>query len=213
MPALLVCLISPILITFFSFLIFKEKVNRIQVLGFIIASLGAFLLITGGDLTQITPVATNFVGTLLAAATPVLWTIYSLFTKQLLKYKDGFQVTCYTTYLGTFGLFVITIFSMDFDQWIFALAQIEVLVSVLYLAAGCAVFGYLVWNQALGHLPSANVGAIFYVEPFITVLFAWIFLRELISPYSLLGSIIVLLAIALITWRKTGQKGVQERLD
>ena len=52
---------------------------------YIIATVGGFLLVTGGDLRTLTPETPNFLGYLFALLTPILWAIYTISTK---KYRN-----------------------------------------------------------------------------------------------------------------------------
>jgi len=78
LPALFVCLLSPVLITVLALIFFKEKLTIIKLTGFVIATFGGFLLVTGGDLRTLTPDAPNFLGYLYALITPLLWAIYTI---------------------------------------------------------------------------------------------------------------------------------------
>ena len=62
LPALFVCLLAPIIITALALIFFNEKLNRLKILGFAIASIGGFLLITGGNLKIFSPNTPNFLG-------------------------------------------------------------------------------------------------------------------------------------------------------
>jgi drug/metabolite transporter (DMT)-like permease len=201
-PALMVCLASPVIMTVLAIVFFKERLFPLQVVGFILAIIGAFFIVTGGDISRITPTSADFLGNILAILQPILWSVYNIAVKKAQKGGSSFQITSYTTYLGTLGLFLIMVLSGGFDQWVMAISRVEVVVAVIYLAAGCSLFGYLVWNIALDHLQTANVGAFLYAEPFITVLLAWVITKAEVSPFSLLGGGIVLLALVLITKHK-----------
>ena len=85
LPALFVCLLAPIIITALALIFFNEKLNRLKILGFAIASIGGFLLITGGNLKIFSPNTPNFLGYLFALITPILWGIYSTITKKIKK--------------------------------------------------------------------------------------------------------------------------------
>ena len=52
LPALFVCLLAPVLITVFALVFFNERLTKLKILGYIIATIGGFLLVTGGDLLQ-----------------------------------------------------------------------------------------------------------------------------------------------------------------
>ncbi len=205
-PALIVCLVSPVFTTILAFFFFKERLLKVQIVGFLLASIGAFFIITGGDISSLTPNSADFLGNILAILTPFMWSVYNIAVKKASQRGSSFQITSYTTYLGTAGLFLIMFLSGGFDQWLLAITRVEVVGAALYLAAGCSLFGYLMWNITLEHLQTANVGAFLYAEPFITVFFAWVFLQAEISPISLLGGVIVLLALTLITKHKAAGK-------
>ncbi len=202
-PALVVCLASPVITTILAIAFFKERLIKVQVVGFVFASVGAFLILTGGDLSRLTPASADFAGTILALLTPFMWSVYNIAVKKASQRGSSFQITSYTTYLGLAGLFVVLFLSGGFEGWFIAITHVEVVGAVIYLAAGCSLFGYLMWNIALDHLQTANVGAFLYAEPFITVLFAWVFLQQGIALVSLLGGGIVLVALVLITRHKT----------
>jgi len=73
LPVLVDCLINPILITLLSLVIFKEKLSKNKIVGFIIASFGAFLLITGGNIGVLQPNSPNFLGYILALLVSFLY--------------------------------------------------------------------------------------------------------------------------------------------
>jgi drug/metabolite transporter (DMT)-like permease len=197
--SLMVCLGSPIIIAAISVVAFKERLTRLQVVGFVISSIGAFLIITHGDITQIMPASTNFLGNMLALLQPFLWAAYSVLSKKAMEYGTSFQVMSYVSYLGTGGLLLVAAVNGDMSTWSATLFQPAFLECVLYLAVGCSIFGYVLWNVALDRLPSANVGAFLYVEPFVTVLVAWIVLQQLIPPLSIVGGGIVIVGLAIIS--------------
>ena len=73
LPALFVCLLAPVLITLFALAFFNERLTKLKIVGYIIATIGGFLLVTGGDLRTLTPTTPNFLGYLFALITPLLW--------------------------------------------------------------------------------------------------------------------------------------------
>ncbi len=49
LPALFVCLLAPVLITVLAVVFFNERLTKLKITGYIIATIGGFLLVTGGD--------------------------------------------------------------------------------------------------------------------------------------------------------------------
>ncbi len=102
--AILVCLVSPILITVFSARIFNECLTRIQIVGISIAAAGT-LAVVSADLLNLEGNTQFFVGTLILLTTPFMWAIYSLLGEKIMKKYDAFLVVSYVSVLG--GLFLV----------------------------------------------------------------------------------------------------------
>ncbi|GAI40481.1 unnamed protein product, partial [marine sediment metagenome] len=54
LPALFVCLLAPVLITVLAVVFFNERLTKFKIIGYVIATVGGFLLVTGGDLRTLT---------------------------------------------------------------------------------------------------------------------------------------------------------------
>ncbi|HME51474.1 MAG TPA: DMT family transporter [Candidatus Lokiarchaeia archaeon] len=196
--ALMVCLGSPVLMVGISAILFKEKVTWIKGIGFVVASIGAFLIITGGNLSTLSPRSGLFIGNVFVILSPCLWSIYSISSKKAQDYELPLKSTALITYVGTMVLLLFSLLTQDITNWWTALQHPEFYLGLLYVSLGCSVYGYFAWSVAMAKLPAGNVGSFLYVEPFITVFFAWIFLQQIISPYAFLGGGIVLIALLFI---------------
>ncbi len=205
-PALIMCLGSPIFMVGIAVIFLGEKITWMKGLGFILASFGAFLIITGGDLTALSPRSGDFLGNVLVLLTPVLWSLFSIFSKKAQEIGPSLKSTAFATHTGTMMLLCFSLLSQDVLNWGSAMLHPEFYVGILYISLGCSVYGYYAWSLAISKLPTGNVGSFLYVEPFITVLLAWVILDHLISPYTFLGGGIVLLSLILITF---GRKDVK----
>ncbi|MFX1503583.1 MAG: DMT family transporter, partial [Promethearchaeota archaeon] len=98
LPALFICLITPVIITILTLIFFYERINRFQIIGFIIATIGGFLLVTGGDITMLTSKSPNSFGYLFALITPVFWAIFSIATKKLSRSHSSNSINKYIAY-------------------------------------------------------------------------------------------------------------------
>ncbi len=204
--ALMVCLGSPIIMIGMSALLFKERVGWIKGAGLVLASFGALLIITGGDLSTLTPRSSDFFGNVIVLLTPVLWSTYSISSKKAQEFESPLRAMALTMHSGTVVLVLLSFLTQDVANWWGALQHPEFYLGLIYISLGCSVYGYFAWNVALSKLPAGNVGSFLYVEPFITVFFAWSFLRQLISPYAILGGGIVLFSLILIARKAKGAK-------
>jgi len=202
LPALFVCLLSPVLITVFASIFFKEKITSIKLTGFIIATIGGFLLVTGGDLRTLTPDTPNFLGYLYALITPLLWAIYTITTKKISKEKSNITTLKYLAYFGTVELFIFVLLNNELLVFIQNLANVVVLMSGIYLGIGCYIIGYFIWQKSQKELKSSKGASFLYIEPFLTLIFSIILNRsETILIWNIIGGIIVLGAVLIISYK------------
>lgn len=202
LPALFVCLLAPIVITILALIFFNEKLNFLKIIGFIIATIGGFLLITGGDLSKLTPESPNFVGYLFALITPLLWATYSTTTKKLTQNNSNIKMLKYIAYLGTVELFVFVLLNNELLIFISNFFNIVILLSALYTGIGCYILGYYIWQNAQLKLKSSKAASFLYIEPFLTLLFSFLLKRsEIIVFWNILGGVIVLIAVLIINYK------------
>ena len=202
LPALFVCLLSPVLITVFALIFFKEKLTSIKLIGFAIATFGGFLLVTGGDLRTLTPETPNFLGYLLALITPLLWAIYTIATKKISKERSNLITLKHIAYLGTVELFIFVLLNNELLLFIHNLTNIVVLMSGIYLGIGCYIIGYFIWQKSQKELKSLKGASFLYIEPFLTLIFSLLLNRaETILVWNLVGGFIVLVAVLIINYK------------
>ena len=199
LPALFVCLLSPIIIAILAIFLFDEALNRLKVIGFFIATIGGFLLVTGGNLSNLTPASPNFLGYILALITPLQWGIYTIITKKLCKDNSTFDILKYICYIATIELFFYVLAAGELQVFIANLFTPAVVLSVLYISLVCHVIGYFIWQYSQQQLESSKVASFLYIEPFITLIFSMILQRqETIVLWNIIGGLIVLFAVLII---------------
>ncbi|MFX1530509.1 MAG: DMT family transporter [Promethearchaeota archaeon] len=202
LPALFVCLLAPVVITVLALFFFNEKINLTKIIGFIIASIGGYLLITGGNLNTLTPEDPNYVGYLFAIMTPFLWAIYSTLTKHFTQNNSSLIMLKYIAYLGTIELFIFVLINRELIIFISSAFNIILLICVLYIGILCYILGYFIWQNSQLKLKSSKVASFLYFEPFITFLFSLLLQRiETIVGWNILGAVIVLGAVLIINYK------------
>ena len=202
LPALFVCLLAPVLITVLALVLFNERLTKLKIIGYIVATIGGFLLVTGGDLRTLSPETPNFLGYLFALITPLLWAIYTITTKKISKSKSNITSLKFIAYLGTLELFIFVLFSGEFLIFAQNVVNPFVLISGIYLGIGCYVLGYFIWQKSQNELKSSKGASFLYIEPFLTLIFSIILNRsEIILIWNIIGGIIVLVAVVVINYK------------
>ena len=204
-PAFYDSLVAPVIIAIFSLIFFREKLNKLKIIGFILASIGSYFLITGGDLRTFTPESPSFFGYIFILTTPLLWATYSTIIKRVKKtyeYISDFQALKFITYLGCIELFFFVLISNQLPIFITNFFNITILLCGIYLGLICFVFGYYIWNYSQKKIESSKVASFLYIEPFFTLLFSYLLQRsEIIVIWNIIGAIIVFIAVIMINYK------------
>ena len=208
LPVLVDCLINPILITLLSLAIFKEKLSKNKVIGFIIASFGAFLLITGGNIGVLQPNSPSFLGYILALLAPLMWSFYTIAIKKVKQFNSSrtdFQNLKNISIFGCIEFLILVIITGQLNIFLNNLLNIIVFLCALYLGLGAFVIGYYIWSYSLKKLRSSSVASFLYLQPFITLILSIIFQRnDVIGLWNIIGGLIVMVALVIINYKKQG---------
>jgi drug/metabolite transporter (DMT)-like permease len=195
--AILVCFLSPILISVLSARIYKESLTRKQVLGIGVAATGTIAVIAGGTLSLQGGIG-FFLGTLILLLTPILWTVYTLLGKKVMEKYDAFLIVAYVNIFG--GLFLIP-FSLNENSFgqILALSLNEWM-AVLFLACTCSLLGYSIWFYVMKRVNATVTSSFLFAEPLVTVLLARALpLGEEVTPSVLAGGLLIFVGVYLVT--------------
>ncbi|MCX7797040.1 MAG: DMT family transporter [Melioribacter sp.] len=186
--------ITPIFMTILGSIFFKEKVNYFQLSGIIIAFLGLLLLISKGNITSI-----NFIshkGDFLILASAFTWSVYSLVNKKISIHYPPLMTIFYLFLMMSIILFPFTINPENIND----LLQINIFdwLALIFLGFFCSGIAYVLWADAMSKMHSSKVGAFLYIEPFVTVFAAFIFLKEEITFFTMLGGIVIVIGVIIV---------------
>jgi len=193
--AILVCLLSPVLITLLSTIIFKEHLARKQVFGIGIAALGTTIVVTGGTISLSSRLE-FLLGSVILLFTPVLWATYSLVGKKIMDRYSPFLVVAYVNVLGGLCLIPFSLAENSFYQ-IFTMSVYSWL-AILFLAVTCSLLGYYIWFYVMKHVEAAIASSFLFAEPLVTVLFATIFVGEELSTFIFVGGFLIFIGVYLV---------------
>jgi len=193
--AILVCLLSPVLITFLSTIIFKEHLVKKQVFGIGVAALGTVIVVTGGTISF--PGDREFLlGSLILLFTPVLWATYSLVGKKIMDRYSPFLVVAYVNVLGGLCLIPFSLAENSFCQ-IFTMS-LSGWLAILFLAVACSLLGYYIWFYVMKQVGAAITSSFLFAEPLVTVLFAIMFVGEELGMFILAGGFLIFIGVYLV---------------
>jgi drug/metabolite transporter (DMT)-like permease len=134
-------------------------------------------------------------GDLITLAAAACWSLYTVYSKPLMKSYSPLTFTTLTLSVGAIVLFFISLPSLAEQEW----GQIS---TKSYLELGySSVFSlavaYSIWFYCVDRLGSTKTAIYANLVPFWTLLFAWLFIGEEITLLQILGGILILTGIYL----------------
>ena len=186
----------PIFIAILGWLVLKEKLIWLQIVGILLAAFGVLLVITHGNLTSFFSGNFGASGDILILISAPIWAIFTILSRRGLK---TYPAALMMLYVMAFGWLFSSALFISGEGWesIDKIAA-EGWLSLGFLGVFCSGLAYIFWYDALKELPVARVGTFLYVEPLVTVFVSLIFLNERITPAGILGGVIILLGVLLV---------------
>ncbi|MCL6495247.1 MAG: DMT family transporter [Ignavibacterium sp.] len=185
---------APIFIALLGFIFLKEKLNLIKITGIAIAFIGLILLVGKGNPMNINLVKN--IGDLLVLFSSFTWGVYSIINK-----KISLNYSPLMTILYLFILMALIIIPFNINQKVIdSVIHLSTVgwTSILFLGLLCSGVSYVIWAYSLREMESAKVGAYLYLEPFVTVLSAWLFLKEEITLLMLFSGLLIILGVYVV---------------
>jgi drug/metabolite transporter (DMT)-like permease len=196
MASILVCLLSPLLITIITTKILGENLTRKQSVGIVVATFGTLTVVTGGVLDFQTD-SNYLLGTLVLLMTPILWTVYTILGRRILSKYSPFLLVANVTVIG--GLFLIPISIIEDSISGFLTLSSSGWLAVLFLSTTCSLIGYCIWFRVLRDAGPAVTSSFLFAEPLVTSLMAALLIGERLTASLALGGVLIFFGVFLVT--------------
>lgn len=188
---------APILTAVLAHFSGAERFHRSTLLGFLLAFTGVVLVVCNGTFV----LKLNPLGDLLALAAAGCWAVYSVFLQRSTQRLDPLLVTRRTLFWGIVTALPILLLEQE-SYPVAPLTQPVVFGNFLFLGLIGSGLCYVLWNKAFRLLGVVATNNFIYLNPFVTIVTAYLFLREPISPMALLGAVLITVGV-LVTQRRT----------
>ncbi|HWQ61107.1 MAG TPA: DMT family transporter, partial [Negativicutes bacterium] len=149
--------LTPLVTGLFATWLIKERMSGNQIGGAVIAFAGMLVLISGGSAQFWTNVRVN-AGDVIILAAVIVWGVYAVAGKQVMRQQSALSATAYSTFIGTPLLALLAVLEL---QSISANFTLEVVLSLLYIGVVPSAIGFYAWNAAVARL-GPNSAAVFY---------------------------------------------------
>lgn len=184
----------PMLILFINCIFFKHKLNKLQLIGIIMAFTGVLLIMLNGDLLAFFALSFNR-GDLIMLIACLMYAGYSigLAKKVQISWFSFIFVLVFSAFLTSLPFALYEIFTQD---KVFSLS-LNSMLTVLYIGILASIFAQIAYAKAVGMIGANRAGFALNLVPVFGALLSVIFLGEDFRWYHLIGLILVLSGIAL----------------
>ncbi len=179
--------------------------NKLVIAGLVIGFLGLVLFVRSAAPTVTTTaddsmfLITNIV--LLLSA--VLWVVGSLYAKNRLVSADSNMMTTSLQLIAAgVGSAVVAAFTSEFKEFSMVTIPAFAWSGLLYLIIFGSVIAYLAFTWLLSIRPPAIVSTHTYINPVVAVLLGWMIAGEKLTPFQIVGLVIILAGMLLINLPK-----------
>lgn len=173
----------------------EERFRRSTLWGFLIAFAGVILVVCNGTFV----LKLNPRGDLLALGAALCWAVYSVLLRRNTGDLDPILVTRRTLFWGLVtALPLVLLEGVPYPTA--PLLMPTAAGNFLFLGLIGSGLCYVLWNHAFRLLGVVATNNFIYLNPFITIVAARIFLGERISPLALLGAALITAGVAASQW-------------
>jgi drug/metabolite transporter (DMT)-like permease len=137
------------------------------------------------------------------------WALGSVLSKRWQSGMDVFSATAWQVTAAGAANFLFAVAAGDFSRVTWTPRGLG---AVLYLVVCGSWIGYTAYIWLLEHVPTSKVSTYAYVNPVVAVFLGWLILHERVDRFIVMGSVIVVLAVILVTSAKVKEKTVAEDL-
>ncbi len=188
----------PIVLSLFSVLFLKEKMNFRKIVGLTSAFVGVLIIATRGNLVDLE--FDNLFGVILAVSTSLVWATF-----WILNLKDERSNTVKLFGAFFWGTVFSGVYLFFFDS--FKLENYNYLYGAGFVGLFEMGITFLLWNKGLElSNDKAKTSTLAYLAPFLSIVFIAFILGETILPSSIVGLVFIVGGIVYQNMKKTNPK-------
>ncbi len=177
----------------------SERMNLTQLAGMLLAVVGlVFVVMNGHFVLHLSPW-----GDTLAFMACLCWAFYSLLLIPANRHYDALFVTRKVFFYGLLTMIPYYLLVEPFDLSLLPTFTTSMLLNLLYLGVVASMLCFLVWTWVMDKLGAVVATNWVYLNPVSTIVFAWWLPSEQITPWFLLGTVLILWGMYLCDKKKT----------
>lgn len=184
---------TPVFTAILSGILLKERFGLMKVSGLVIATLGGIFFIGG--------VALNFsrstaLGDLMVTCNAILYAIYLVKVKALMRKYNPLTVSTYTFAMG--GIMVIPFGFHQITHTQFSEFPTSIWLGIVFVIVGTTFLTYLLNAWALKHASPSLVGSYIYLQPVLATVIAVLAGKEMLTFEKVIFAFLIFTGVFLV---------------
>ena len=186
-----------------------EKIRRNTIYGSALAFAGVALVVFNGTIV----LKFNPLGDILSLGAALSWAVYSILVVKYVNRFSSFFLMRRATLCAMIASVPMLIISGQMDMPFECLLQKDTLFSIIFLGVLGSGVSYVLWNMATRILGVIKVNAYIYVNPFVTMITAGIFLGEPVTVMGIIGAVMIIGGVVLGVTERRRAEEVEEQTE
>ncbi|MBU2632399.1 DMT family transporter, partial [Patescibacteria group bacterium] len=188
----------PIVASVFAYFLLKERFSFKKIVGIIIGFTGAIIIVLI-PLISTSQFKGLLLGNLLIATGVISYALYTVLSKSFQKKYSPVEITFFF-FLTTTIVSLVFSFSdfIYYPNWYINVSFSSIL-AICYLAIFGTVLFYLLYQYIIKHSSPVTASTSLYLQPFATLMWAYLLLGEGLTPLFIVGGTLALLGTFLVT--------------
>lgn len=182
-----------------SFLFLKERLKPIWALGIALSMIGVAATVLGATLDA------SVLGNLLVFCSVLAWAIYTIGNREWLRGENPMAVTVGAALFGL--MYMLPLAAVEAVHDTPDMPSLGLAAIVVYLSLGPSMGAILLWTFALTRVPASQAAVFSNLTPIVGIAAAGLILKEPITRYHVIGSVLVVLGVWLTTLRRQPSSG------
>ncbi|MGM0641668.1 MAG: DMT family transporter [Thermotogota bacterium] len=186
---------NPIFVIFLAWIILKEDMNFKKILSGIIGLIGISLIILSNNSGD------TVLGFVFGGLSAFSFGLYTVFVKKFItKIPSSIFVTF--SFLVSSIFFFVFLKIINVPTFTFEIVNSNVIWMLLYISIFVTGIAYITFFKAFEYLDASKGAFSFLLKPVISMVLSYIFLSEIPNQQKILGTSLIILAVAIIVKQK-----------
>lgn len=181
----------PLFAPLFAFVLLREKVTLMNIIGIFVSLLGVMFLVVEKD-----KIVVDLLGVFLLFGAVVSAVMYSIFLRKIPSHYSNVSIVFYV-HAFSLCFFIPTFLIFDLDNLNMTNVLPSSVISIVALAVFASVISYILFCQVVRKIGVTRANAFCNVMPGITALVVWIVFGEALNIVKWIGIIIVIVGLFL----------------